>query len=50
VPPTINHDEPDEACDLDYVPNVARQKKLAVVASLSSGFGGIHSTVVLGRP
>lgn len=50
VPPTINHVSPGPGCDLDYVPNTARDHQVDVVASLSSGFGGIHSTVVLGRP
>jgi 3-oxoacyl-(acyl-carrier-protein) synthase len=49
VPPTINHVSPSPGCDLDYVPNEAREQRVDVVASLSSGFGGIHSTVVLGR-
>lgn len=49
VPPTINHGAPGEGCDLDYVPNTARAAKIDRIASLSSGFGGIHSTVVLGR-
>lgn len=49
LPPTINHAAPGPGCDLDYVPNVAREQEVDVVASLSSGFGGIHSTVVLGR-
>ncbi len=50
LPPTINHDTPGPGCDLDYVPNEARAADLAVAASLSSGFGGIHSTIVLGGP
>jgi len=49
LPPTINHSRPGEFCDLDYVPNEARDARFDAVASLSSGFGGIHSTVVLGR-
>lgn len=49
LPPTVNHVTPSEGCDLDYVPNEARDERVDVVASLSSGFGGIHSTVVLGR-
>lgn len=49
LPPTINLQEPDSACDLDYVPNCARDWPVHTIASLSSGFGGIHSTVVLER-
>lgn len=49
IPPTINLEQPGAGCDLDYVPGSARQVDIDVVASLSSGFGGIHSTVVLGR-
>ncbi|GAB3213431.1 beta-ketoacyl-[acyl-carrier-protein] synthase family protein [Marinactinospora thermotolerans] len=48
LPPTINLFEADRYCDLDYVPNTAREADPGVIASLSSGFGGIHSTVVLG--
>lgn len=49
LPPTINLDEPDPACDLDYVPHSARDWSGDTIISLSSGFGGIHSTVVLER-
>jgi len=45
----LNLDEPDAACDLDYVPHTARAASIDVAASLSSGFGGIHSTIVLER-
>ena len=47
LPPTINLDEPDEVCDLDYVPNEAREARVNALASPSSGFGGLHSTLVL---
>lgn len=49
LPPTINHCDPGPHCDLDYVPQTPRQGAFSTVASLSSGFGGIHSTVVLGK-
>jgi len=46
IPPTINYEEPDPECDLDYVPNKAREKKVDIVASSSLGFGG-HNAVLL---
>jgi 3-oxoacyl-[acyl-carrier-protein] synthase II len=49
VPPTINLDEPGEGCDLDYVPNTARDAKLDVVLSNSFGFGGTNGTLVFKR-
>jgi len=49
VPPTINLDEPGEGCDLDYVPNVARQKRIDVVLSNGFGFGGTNGTLVFRR-
>lgn len=49
VPPTINYQNPDPACDLDIVPNQGRARKLNHVMSNSFGFGGINACVVLGR-
>jgi beta-ketoacyl-acyl-carrier-protein synthase II len=50
IPPTINLDEPDPLCDLDYVPNVARQARVEVALTHSSGFGGVNTALVLARP
>lgn len=49
VPPTINYQNPDPACDLDIVPNHGRAAELNHVMSNSFGFGGINACVVLGR-
>jgi 3-oxoacyl-[acyl-carrier-protein] synthase II len=46
IPPTINLDNPDEECDLDYTPNVAREKKVRVAVNNSFGFGGHNATLV----
>jgi 3-oxoacyl-[acyl-carrier-protein] synthase II len=46
VPPTVNLDNPDPECDLDYVPHTAREMKLDVVMSNSFGFGGTNGTLV----
>jgi 3-oxoacyl-[acyl-carrier-protein] synthase II len=49
VPPTINYQKPDPACDLDVVPNHGRAAELNYVMSNSFGFGGINACVILGR-
>ncbi|TNB55451.1 beta-ketoacyl-ACP synthase II [Campylobacter helveticus] len=49
VPPTINQLEKDEECNLDYVPNVAKETKLEVVMSNSFGFGGTNGCVIFKR-
>jgi len=46
IPPTINLENPGEECDLDYTPNVAREKKVRVALSNSFGFGGHNATLV----
>ena len=46
APPTINLDNPDPQCDLDYVPNTAREMKISTVVSNSFGFGGTNGTLV----
>ncbi len=49
LPPTINQEEKDPLCDLDYIPNVARAKKVNTILKTSSGFSGIHSSLILKR-
>jgi 3-oxoacyl-[acyl-carrier-protein] synthase II len=46
IPPTINLEHPDDECDLDYTPNVAKEKKVRVALNNSFGFGGHNATLV----
>jgi act minimal PKS ketosynthase (KS/KS alpha) len=50
VPPTANLHEPDPECDLDYVPNTARDHRTDVVLTVGSGFGGFQTAMLLGSP
>ncbi|MCP4366839.1 MAG: beta-ketoacyl-ACP synthase II [Deltaproteobacteria bacterium] len=47
IPPTINHENPAEECDLDYVPNVARKKNVKIAMTNSFGFGGTNATLII---
>ena len=47
VPPTINYETSDPECDLDYVPNEAREVEVGIAVSNSSGFGGHNASIVL---
>ena len=49
LPPTINLDHPGEGCDLDYIPNVAREVRVNHVMSNSFGFGGHNASLLIGR-
>jgi len=49
APPTINLDNPQEGCELDYVPHTAREMKIDVALSNSFGFGGTNGTLVFTR-
>jgi len=50
LPPTINQDQPDPRCDLDYVPNQARPKTVQIALTHSSGFGGVNTALVFAAP
>jgi len=49
IPPTINYQTPDPECDLDYVPNTARQQPVDMLVSTASGFGGFQSALLLSK-
>jgi 3-oxoacyl-[acyl-carrier-protein] synthase II len=50
LPPTINLDHPDPACDLDYIPHKARPATVRVALSNSFGFGGVNACLLFRKP
>jgi 3-oxoacyl-[acyl-carrier-protein] synthase II len=48
IPPTVNCDNPDDECDLDYVPNVAREANVKMAMTNSFGFGGTNASLIIG--
>ena len=49
IPPTINLDNPDRDCDLDYVPNIARKTDVNTAMTNSFGFGGTNAVLILSK-
>ena len=47
IHPTLNYEFPDPECDLDYVPNQARKKEVNLSLSISAGFGGVNSAILI---
>ena len=47
IPPTINLDDPEDECDLDFTPHTARERKISIALNNSFGFGGHNASLVL---